>query len=60
MRKNYTLYERPRGTRIWTRATTLEAPKPQAVRLFQNLLIARALDQDVEAELRPVREAATS
>jgi hypothetical protein len=52
----YGLYERPRGTRRWTRLFPEVAyPKASAVRIFQSALLAPFLDgRSVERCLRPI------
>mgnify|MGYP003394356567 CR=1 FL=1 len=55
-RRLYGLYERPLGTRRWTRvAGTLSYRQPVAVRVFQSMLLAGK--EGMELLLRPARQA---
>lgn len=54
----YSLYEREKGTREWKRISEIACYKQNAVRLFQNQLLAPTLHGlPVTRSLRPVKEA---
>ena len=56
MVRYYTLYERPRGTKKWTRVSEYSYKKDTAIRIYQSRLLDYLLagEMSIERCLRPV------